>query len=113
MKIRSLLLLLLVCCFLGGSTAAQKKTGVNDLRSMVETERAFARMSEENGTREAFTAFIADEGIRCRRQRRVPCLPGNPSSPSFPVPEISGTQPGPGNTRRTSKTLSQLPSATS
>ena len=66
MKIRSLLLLLLVFCFLGGSTAAQKKTGVNDLRSMVETERAFARMSEEKGTREAFAAFIADEGILFR-----------------------------------------------
>src|SRR6266478_608278 len=66
MKIRSLLLLLLAVCFLGGSTAAQKKTGVNDLRSMVETERAFARMSEEKGTREAFVAFIADEGILFR-----------------------------------------------
>ena len=66
MKIRSLLLLLLVFCFLGGSTAAQKKTEANDLRSMVETERAFARMSEEKGTREAFTAFIADEGILFR-----------------------------------------------
>ncbi len=66
MKIRSLLLLLLVFCFLGGSTAAQKKTEVNDLRSMVETERAFARMSEEKGTREAFAAFIADEGILFR-----------------------------------------------
>ncbi|HXM48664.1 MAG TPA: nuclear transport factor 2 family protein [Pyrinomonadaceae bacterium] len=66
MKIRSLLLLLPVFCFLGGSTAAQKKTEVNDLRSMVETERAFARMSEEKGTREAFAAFIADEGILFR-----------------------------------------------
>ncbi len=66
MKIRSLLLLLLVFCFLGGSTAAQKKTEVNDLRSMVETERAFARRSEEKGTREAFAAFIADEGILFR-----------------------------------------------
>ena len=66
MKIGSLLLLLLVICFLDGSTAAQKKTGVNDLRSMVETERAFARMSEEKGTREAFAAFIADEGILFR-----------------------------------------------
>ena len=66
MKIRSLLLLLLVVCFLGWSTAAQEKTGVNDLRSMVETERSFARMSEEKGTREAFAAFIADEGILFR-----------------------------------------------
>jgi ketosteroid isomerase-like protein len=33
---------------------------------MVETERAFARMSEEKGTREAFAAFIADDGILFR-----------------------------------------------
>ena len=30
---------------------------------MVDTERAFARMSEEQGTRPAFMAFIADDGI--------------------------------------------------
>ena len=36
------------------------------LRSMVETERAFARMSEERGTRPAFMAFIADDGILFR-----------------------------------------------
>src|SRR5258706_12678005 len=66
MKTRSLLLLLLAVCFLGGSTAAQKKPGVNALRSMVESERSLARMSEEKGTREAFAAFNADEGILFR-----------------------------------------------
>jgi ketosteroid isomerase-like protein len=66
MKMRRLLLLLLMICFLAGGTAAQKKTELNDLRSMVETERAFARMSEEKGTREAFAAFIADDGILFR-----------------------------------------------
>jgi ketosteroid isomerase-like protein len=33
---------------------------------MVETERAFSRASEEKGTREAFTEFIADDGILFR-----------------------------------------------
>ncbi len=33
---------------------------------MVETERSFSRMSEEKGTREAFAAFIAEDGILFR-----------------------------------------------
>jgi ketosteroid isomerase-like protein len=33
---------------------------------MVETERAFAKMSEDQGTRPAFVAFIADNGILFR-----------------------------------------------
>jgi ketosteroid isomerase-like protein len=33
---------------------------------MIETERSFSRMSEEKGTREAFAAFIADDGILFR-----------------------------------------------
>ena len=33
---------------------------------MVATERAFAKLSEEQGTREAFMAFIADDGILFR-----------------------------------------------
>jgi ketosteroid isomerase-like protein len=33
---------------------------------MVDTEHAFSRMSEEKGTREAFAAFIADDGILFR-----------------------------------------------
>src|SRR6266446_6999348 len=85
MKIRSLLLLLLVFCFLGGSTAAQKKTGVNDLRSMVETERSFSRMSEEKGTREAFGAFIADEGILFRPT----AVPGKKWMQEHPLPPSS------------------------
>jgi ketosteroid isomerase-like protein len=36
------------------------------LQSMVDTERAFARMSEEQGTRPAFMTFIADDGILFR-----------------------------------------------
>ena len=56
--------LLMVCVF--GPTAAQTTDRVNDLKSMVETERAFSRMSEEKGTREAFVAFIDENGILFR-----------------------------------------------
>ena len=59
-----LLCLLMICVF--AQTAAQTKDQVNDLKSMVETERAFSRMSEEKGTREAFAAFIAEDGILFR-----------------------------------------------
>lgn len=45
---------------------AQNKNQVDALNSMVETERAFSRMSEEKGTRPAFAAFIADDGILFR-----------------------------------------------
>src|ERR1700704_2468058 len=61
-----LLPLLLTICSLIGTTFAQDKKQAGDLKSMVETERAFARMSEEKGMREAFAAFIADEGILFR-----------------------------------------------
>src|SRR6266850_8025432 len=44
----------------------QNKNQVDALNSMVETERAFSQMSEEKGTREAFAAFIADDGILFR-----------------------------------------------
>lgn len=54
------LLLLIGLVPLGfGQRAPQK----SPLQAMVETERAFARMSEEQGMRPAFTAFIADNGI--------------------------------------------------
>jgi ketosteroid isomerase-like protein len=59
-----LLSLLMVCVF--APAAAQTKGRINDLKSMVETERAFSRMSEEKGTREAFAEFIAEDGILFR-----------------------------------------------
>jgi ketosteroid isomerase-like protein len=62
---RILLRSLLMICFMAGLSVAQDKNQT-DLKSMVETERAFARTSEERGTREAFAAFIADEGILFR-----------------------------------------------
>ena len=45
---------------------AQKVKETSALQSMVDTERAFARMSEEQGTRPSFMAFIADDGILFR-----------------------------------------------
>lgn len=63
---KTLLLSFLVICFCAGSNVAQQKTQLNDLKAIVETERAFSRMSEEKGTREAFAAFIADDGILFR-----------------------------------------------
>jgi ketosteroid isomerase-like protein len=53
-------------CFCAGPNVAQQKTQLNDPKAMVETERAFSRASEEKGTREAFTEFIADDGILFR-----------------------------------------------
>jgi ketosteroid isomerase-like protein len=35
-------------------------------QAMVDTERAFAKLSEDQGTRQAFVAFIADDGILFR-----------------------------------------------
>src|SRR5437016_5518234 len=45
---------------------AQTRNQVSDLKSMVETERAFSRTSEEKGIRESFAEFIADDGILFR-----------------------------------------------
>ena len=46
--------------------SAQDRNGGDKLRALVETERAFSRTSEEKGIREAFSAFIADDGILFR-----------------------------------------------
>jgi ketosteroid isomerase-like protein len=46
--------------------AAQKFNPRDDLGMMVETERSFSQMSEQEGIREAFGAFIADDGILFR-----------------------------------------------
>lgn len=42
------------------------QTSESALQSMVATERAFAQMSADKGTREAFLSFIADDGILFR-----------------------------------------------
>ncbi len=62
-----LLSLLFAVCALGFPVAGQSQKNQNDdLKSMVETERAFSRLSEEKGTREAFAEFIAADGILFR-----------------------------------------------
>jgi ketosteroid isomerase-like protein len=63
---RILVLSVLMICFFAGLAVAQNKGQVDDLRSMVETERAFSRAAEEKGTRAAFAEFIADNGILFR-----------------------------------------------
>ena len=42
---------------------AQKEKEQSALESMVATELAFAKMAKDVGTRPAFSAFIADDGI--------------------------------------------------
>src|SRR5258708_30384820 len=63
---RTLIQSLLMICVLAAPALAQNKSQGDDLKSMVETERAFSHMSEEKGTREAFAAFIAEDGIMFR-----------------------------------------------
>lgn len=63
---RILLLSVLMICFLAAPAVARNKNQVDDLRAMVETERAFSRAAEEKGTREAFAEFLADNGILFR-----------------------------------------------
>lgn len=63
---KSVLCLIVCSLVLAGTTTAQKKAPVATLTSLVEAERAFAKASEENGTREAFLAFIAEDGTLFR-----------------------------------------------
>ena len=63
---RTLFLSLLMICAFVAPAGAQNKNQADDLKSMVETERAFSRTAEEKGTREAFAEFIADNGILFR-----------------------------------------------
>lgn len=61
------LLCLIACLFAFLITLRAQTTNLEATRqSMVETERAFARMSEEKGTRPSFMAFIAEDGILFR-----------------------------------------------
>jgi len=57
------LTLLLAFVSLAFAKRAQEKSA---LQAMVDTERAFAKLSEDQGTRQAFVAFIADDGILFR-----------------------------------------------
>ena len=63
---KNVLCLLMCSLILAVSTTAQKNEGGSPLASLVEAERAFAKTSAEKGTREAFLAFIADDGTLFR-----------------------------------------------
>lgn len=65
-KIRLVLILALLVAALASSVPGQSKRRIDPLTEMVETERAFSRMSEEKGIRESFTEFIAEDGILFR-----------------------------------------------
>ena len=52
--------LLIVICF------AVVANGQSALQEMVKTEQAFSKMAEEQNTRDAFLAFIADDGLLFR-----------------------------------------------
>ena len=58
--------LILCISVLFANALAQESGAVSSLQSMVEAERAFSRMSVEQGTRPAFLAFIAEDGILFR-----------------------------------------------
>src|SRR5215213_1418351 len=55
-----LVVILIVICF------AVVVNGQSPLHDMVKTEQAFSKMAEEKNTRDAFIAFIADDGLLFR-----------------------------------------------
>lgn len=63
-------LVLVLCAFAAGSPARSSSSSGDDheadLRSIVEAERGFARMSEEKGMRAAFIENLADDGVLFR-----------------------------------------------
>jgi ketosteroid isomerase-like protein len=63
----------------------QKSDLQSPLQSMVDTELAFARMSEELGTRPSFMAFIADDGILFRPR----AVKGKQWMTEHPLPQSS------------------------
>ena len=64
MKIFIFLTFLFACVSL--AVAQKIKQASSPLQSMVDTERAFARMAEEQGVRPSFMAFLAEDGILFR-----------------------------------------------
>lgn len=63
---RKIVFLLFIVCSFASIGQAQTGTAAPTQLSMVDTERAFSRMSEEKGTRPAFMSFIAEDGILFR-----------------------------------------------
>ncbi|MGI8838356.1 MAG: YybH family protein, partial [Pyrinomonadaceae bacterium] len=62
---KKLVVITLLLTFVSGAFS-QQANEKSALQSMVDTELAFARMSLEQGTRPAFMAFIAEDGILFR-----------------------------------------------
>lgn len=60
---KALPFLLILCTVASAFALQQKSVSSSDLDSIVNTERAFSRMAAEKGTRDAFLAFMADDGI--------------------------------------------------
>jgi ketosteroid isomerase-like protein len=63
-QIRPTSLLLLLCVLAGPFVVCASEPGLAEAaRAMVESERKFYRTGQEKGTRAAFLAFLADDGI--------------------------------------------------
>jgi len=63
---RNLILLIVAVTLVSLSAVAQKTSSTSALKEMVETEQAFSKTAEEKNTRDAFMAFIADDGLLFR-----------------------------------------------
>lgn len=83
-RIYALVLVLSLASFV--STQTQNESSA--IAQMVETERAFARMSKEKGTTESFLAFIAEDGIlfRPKAVKGRQWLIDNPRPPAAKTP---------------------------
>ncbi|HKS26656.1 MAG TPA: DUF4440 domain-containing protein [Pyrinomonadaceae bacterium] len=60
---KALPLLLLLCTTATALALQQRISGSSDLEALVAAERAFSQRASEVGTRDAFLAFMADDGI--------------------------------------------------
>ena len=85
---RSILVAALLTVFIASTVPAQTRGRIDPSQVMVETERAFSRMSEEKGIRESFTEYIAEDGIlfRPKAVRGKEWMKQNPLPPSTTRP---------------------------
>jgi ketosteroid isomerase-like protein len=63
---KKIILPLLLICLLSQGSLAQQAEGGADLKALVNTEREFSKTSEAKGIRDAFLAYLADDGILFR-----------------------------------------------
>jgi ketosteroid isomerase-like protein len=82
-KTLSLLLVLLI--FVAGAFAQKSSDAQADLRSLVETERAFSRTAADKGIRDSFLAYLADDGVLFRPKpvNGKQFLTGRPARPGL------------------------------